>query len=94
MNTANVMRRIAEETNMKELCDSIPDKEPEPWELRALEHAAALEESMRQSMAAACARVPGFAELPDWQQDLVKRMAIAEVVAHYGGFNKNKEKQQ
>ena len=56
-----------------------------------LRYAKALENSMKQTMEDACNRIEGFKELTPIEQEYVKRMALANVGAHFGGFNR-KEK--
>ena len=48
----------------------------------------ALGKSMKQTLEDACNRVEGFKDLTPLQQDFVKQMAVANVTAHFGGFNK------
>ena len=52
---------------------------------------SALKKSMKQTIEDAGNRVEGFKDLTPLQQDFVRQMAVANVTAHFGGFNK-KEK--
>jgi len=37
-----------------------------------------------------CKKIEGFNELTELEQEFVKQMALANVGAHFGGFNKEK----
>ncbi|CAB4123577.1 hypothetical protein UFOVP48_36 [uncultured Caudovirales phage] len=54
-------------------------------------YAKNLELSMKQTLDDACNRIEGYKELTPLQQAFVRQMAVANVGAHLGGFNK-KEK--
>lgn len=44
--------------------------------------------SMKQTLDDVCNRIEGYKELTPLQQAFVRQMAIANVGAHFGGFNK------
>ena len=59
----------------------------------AQRYAKNLEESMQKTMADTCAKIDGFKDLSTIEQEFVKRMALANAGAHFGGFNKKENPQ-
>lgn len=51
-------------------------------------HAKALGKSMKKTTDDACNKVEGYNDLTPAEQEFVKRAAILNVGAHFGGFNK------
>jgi hypothetical protein len=43
---------------------------------------------MKQTLEDACNKVEGYKDLTPLQQNFVRQMAVANVTAHFGGFNK------
>ena len=64
------------------------DKDNDEYGQLAERQTKALVESMKQTLEDVCNRVKGFKDLTQLQQDFVKQMAVANVTAHFGGFNK------
>ena len=49
--------------------------------------------AMNKSVDDACKKVDGFKDLTPMEQELFKQMAIANVTAHFGKFNEEKNKE-
>jgi hypothetical protein len=54
-------------------------------------YAKALARSMKQTLDDVCNRVDGYKDLTPLQQDFLRKTAIANVTAHWGGFNKQEK---
>jgi uncharacterized 2Fe-2S/4Fe-4S cluster protein (DUF4445 family) len=65
--------------------------EDEAYAALGVRYAKALNESMKKTMEDTCKKIEGFNELTELQQEFVKKMALANVGAHFGGFKKEKE---
>ena len=52
------------------------------------DHISALKKSMKQTIEDAGNKVEGFKDLTPLQQYFVRKKAIANVVAHFGGLNR------
>ena len=55
------------------------------------DHISALKKSMKQTIEDAGNKVEGFKDLTPLQQNFVRQMAVANVTAHFGGFNRKED---
>ena len=62
--------------------------EEDKYNQLGVSYAKALEKSMKQTLENACNIVEGFKDLTPLEQEFVKQIAVANVAAHFGGFNK------
>jgi hypothetical protein len=67
------------------------DKLDDEYDQLGKRYAKALARSMKQTLDDVCNRVDGYKDLTPLQQDFLRKTAIANVTAHWGGFNKQEK---